>query len=366
MRMPLIRTLITIALIVAAAALNGRAADCASLSSTSLPNTTITTAQSVPAGSFTPPYGRSLDKLPAFCRLAGVIRPSSDSDIRFEVWLPASDWNGKFLGAGNGGFAGSINYYALADNLRRGYATAGTDTGHQGGAEDAMWAYKHPEKIVDYGYRALHATAENAKALIQAFYNSPAQHSYFNSCSDGGREALMEAQRFPADFDGILAGAPANFWTHMLANAVAMVQSLYGNDPAAYIPSAKLPAIQSAALAACDAQDGVKDGIISNPLQCHFDPSVLLCKGQDSRDCLTAPQLSALKKLYSGAQDSHGKQIFPGLCARRRGWTAGVGRLDHRHGPRQGLRSGLCRELFPIHGFPGSRLELAFSQCRSG
>jgi hypothetical protein len=328
MRMPLIRTLITITVILAAAALDGRAADCASLSSTSLPNTTITTAQSVPAGSFTPPYGRSLDKLPAFCRLAGVIRPSSDSDIRFEVWLPASDWNGKFLGAGNGGFAGSINYYALADNLRRGYATAATDAGHQGGAEDATWAYKHPEKIVDFGYRALHATAENAKALIQAFYNSPAQHSYFNSCSDGGREALMEAQRFPADFDGILAGAPANFWTHMLANAVAMVQSLYGNDPAAYIPSAKLPAIQSAALAACDAQDGVKDGIISNPLKCHFDPSVLLCKGQDSRDCLTAPQLSALKKLYSGAQDSHGKQIFPGYVPGAedgaQGWAAWI------------------------------------------
>ena len=327
MRTPATRTLVAVSLILATAIL-GRAADCASLSSTNLPNTTVTTAQSVPAGRFMPPYGRPLDKLPAFCRLAGVIRPSSDSDIRFEVWLPASGWNGKFLGVGNGGFAGSISYSALADDLRRGYATAATDTGHEGDSEDASWAYKHPEKVVDFGYRALHATAENAKALIQAFYSAPASHSYFDSCSDGGREALMEAQRFPADFDGILAGAPANFWTHLLANAVAMVQSLYGNDPAAYIPSAKLPAIQSAALAACDAQDGVKDGIINNPLQCHFDPSVLLCKGKDSRDCLTAPQLSALKRLYAGAQDAHGKRIFPGYVPGAedgpQGWAAWI------------------------------------------
>jgi feruloyl esterase len=328
MRTTVIRAFFTITLTFGIAALNSRAADCANLAKTTLPNTMLTTAQAVSAGSFSPPYGRPLEKLPAFCRLAGVIGPSSDSDIHFEVWLPASDWNGKFLGVGNGGFAGSINYFALADDLRRGYATAATDTGHQGDAEDASWAFKHPEKVVDFGYRALHLTAEDAKALIQAFYSRPARHSYFDSCSDGGREALMEAQRFPADFDGILAGAPANFWTHLLANGLAMIQSLYGKDPAAYIPSTKLPAIQSAALAACDARDGVTDGIISDPLRCHFDPSVLLCKGEDSRDCLTAPQVSTLKKLYSGAQDSHGKQIFPGYVPGAEdgpnGWAAWI------------------------------------------
>ena len=297
--------------ILAASPLPARAADCATLANTTLPNTALTTAESVPAGRFMPPYGRAIDKLPAFCRVAGVIRPTSDSDIRFEVWLPASDWNGKFLSVGNGGFAGSINYFALADDLRRGYATAATDTGHQGNAEDASWAYRHPEKVVDFGYRGLHLTAENAKALIRAFYSNPAQHSYFDSCSDGGREALMEAQRFPADFDGILAGAPANFWTHLLANALAMIQSMYGKDPAAYIPSTKLPAIQAAALAACDAQDGVKDGVISDPLRCHFDTSVLLCKGADAPNCLTTPQLSTLNKRYSGTQDALGKQVFP-------------------------------------------------------
>jgi Tannase and feruloyl esterase len=319
---------ITLSLTFAVATLAGRAADCANLAKTSLPNTTLIVAQAMPAGSFSPPYGRPVEKLPAFCRLAGVIRPSNDSDIQFEVWLPASGWNGRFLGVGNGGFAGSINYFALADDLRRGYATAATDTGHQGNAEDASWAYKHPEKVVDFGYRALHLTAEDAKALIQAFYSNPARHSYFDSCSDGGREALMEAQRFPEDFDGILAGAPANFWTHLLANGLAMIQSMYGKDPAAYIPSTKLAAIQTAALAACDAQDGVKDGIVSDPLRCHFDPSVLLCKGADSRNCLTAPQVSTLKALYAGAQDSHGKQIFPGYVPGAEdganGWSAWI------------------------------------------
>src|SRR5437879_12932747 len=200
MRMPGIRSFITISLILAAAALEGRGTDCASLSSTHLANTTITTAQPIPSGRFVPPYGRPLDKLPAFCRLVGVIRPISDSDIRFEVWLPASDWNGKFLSVGNGGFAGSVNYNALANNLRRGYATAATDTGHEGDAEDASWAFKHPEKVIDYGYRGLHATAENAKALIRAFYSSPARHSYFDSCSDGVRAAMIEAQCFPEGF----------------------------------------------------------------------------------------------------------------------------------------------------------------------
>ena len=304
---------IAISIFTAVPPLAARAADCANLSSTSLPNTTLTIAQSMPAGRFMPPYSRALDKLPAFCRIVGVIRPTSDSNIQFEVWLPAADWNGKFLSVGNGGFAGSINYNALADDLRRGYATAATDTGHEGDAEDASWAYRHPEKVADFGYRALHLTAENAKALIRAFYSDPARHSYFDSCSDGGREALMEAQRFPQDFDGILAGAPANFWTHMLANAAKTIQFMYGKDPSGYIPSTKLPAIQAAALAACDTQDGVKDGIISDPARCRFDTSVLLCKGQDSRACLTSPQLGSLNTLYEGAHDSRGKQIFPGF-----------------------------------------------------
>ncbi|HXB68270.1 MAG TPA: tannase/feruloyl esterase family alpha/beta hydrolase [Candidatus Acidoferrales bacterium] len=279
---------------------------CEALAAAALPHTTMT-AQSVSAGTFAPPYGSPADRLPAFCRVAGVIKPSSDSYIRFEVWLPASGWNGRFLAAGNGGFAGSIDYNSLARNLRRGYATAATDTGHEGDAVDASWAFKHPEKIVDFGYRALHQTVVNAKSLIQAFYTRPAQHSYFDSCSDGGREALMEAQRFPEDFDGILAGAPANYWTHMLASGLDLVQALYGRDPASYISSIKVPAINAAVLAACDAQDGVKDGIVNDPPRCRFDPAVLLCKDVESRDCLTAPEVASLKRLYAGTR------LFPGV-----------------------------------------------------
>ena len=304
--------IVTMFLIPSIGATPAQAADCATLLNTRLPDTTLTVARSAPAGKFVLPYGRRLDKLPAFCRVAGVIRPTSDSYIRFEVWLPVSDWNGKFLGAGNGGFAGSINYNSMAGNLRRGYATAGTDTGHEADAEDASWAFHHPEKIIDFGYRAIHVTSQNAKSLIQAFYTRLPRHSYFDSCSDGGREALMEAQRFPEDFDGILAGAPANFWTHMLAAGIDLMQGVYGRNPAGYISSTKIPALQTAALEACDALDGVKDGIISDPLRCHFDPAVLLCKGDDSRDCLTAPQVAAAKMLYAGGANAQGKQIFPG------------------------------------------------------
>jgi hypothetical protein len=294
-------------------ALPALAADCATLSSAKLPDTTIKIAQSTSGGKFNPPHGSPVEKVPAFCRVAGVIRPAKHSEIRFEVWLPASGWNGKLLSTGNGGFAGSIEYAAMAQNLRRGYATAGTDTGHEADWSDGSWALHHPEKVADFGYRALHATTQNAKSLIQAFYTRLPEHSYFDSCSNGGREALMEAQRFPEDFDGILAGAPANAWTHLMTNGIDVTQMLYGQKPTGYIPSTKLPALQAAALAACDGPDGVKDGVINDPLHCHFDPSVLLCKGNESPSCLTAPQVASAKRIYEGRVDAEGKQIYPGL-----------------------------------------------------
>jgi len=254
---------------------------------------------------------KPLRELPPFCRVAGVFRPSDDSEIRFEVWLPENDWNQRYLGVGNGGFAGSIGYQSLAGNLKRGYATAGSDTGHQAVGEDASWAFHHPEKVKDFGWRAVHLTAERAKDIIKAYYSKPASKSYFDSCSDGGREALMEAQRFPEDYDGILAGAPANAWTHLISAGISVTQNTMGN-PAAYISSLKLSAIQRASLAACDASDGVKDGFLSDPAKCHFDPSVLLCKGSDTLDCLTEPQLHSLKTFYGGGKDDQGKSFFPG------------------------------------------------------
>src|SRR5262245_47171043 len=170
--------------------------NCEGLAELKLPNTTITSSQSVAAGAFTPSSGSATPykDLPAFCRVAGVIRPTSDSEIKFEVWLPAANWNGKFHGIGNGGFAGSITYAGLAGAVARGYATASTDTGHSGG--NAEWALGHPEKIVDYGHRAIHEMTEKAKLVVKAFYGDGPKRSYFASCSNGGREGLMEGQSY--------------------------------------------------------------------------------------------------------------------------------------------------------------------------
>jgi feruloyl esterase len=240
-----------------------------------------------------------------------VAKPTSDSEIKFEVWLPVSGWNGKFQQMGNGGWAGSIPIASMVGPLRRGYATAGTDDGHAGG-NGAIWAMGHPEKLVDFGYRAVHETSEQAKALIRAFYGKDQSFSYFFGCSDGGREALMEAQRYPGDFNGIIAGAPANFWSHLLTAAVWNAQAL-AQDPSSFIPPNKLPAIQKAVLDACDTIDGVKDGVIEDPRRCHFNPDVLKCKDSDGPDCLTGPQVDALRKIYDGPKNPRtGEQIFPG------------------------------------------------------
>ncbi len=287
------------------------AADCAAMKSVALPDTTITLAVRAEGG-LLPPYGAPIAKLPAFCRVAGVLHPTADSVIKFEVWMPEEGWNGRLLGTGNGGFAGSIYYDHMANMLRRGYAVTGSDAGHEADGEDAAFSYRHPEKVKDFGWRAVHLNSLRAKEILTAYYGHPQQKAYFDACSDGGREALMEAQRFPEDYDGILAGAPANNWAHMLSSGVDVVQTTL-RDPAGYISSYKLPAITRAALAACDARDGLKDGIVSDPLSCHFDPEVLLCKDGDNLQCLTAPQVATLKKLYSGGVDSRGKSIFPGF-----------------------------------------------------
>jgi feruloyl esterase len=303
-----------------------RAENCDAIKALKLPDTTITRAERVTSGTVDGPgIDHPLKDLPAFCRVIGMLRPSADSMIRFEVWLPEKDWNQRFLGVGNGGFAGMIGYQNLAGNLKRGFATAGSDAGHQGKAEDASWAYQHPEKIKDFGWRAVHLTAERSKQIVKAYYGKAVEKAYFDSCSDGGREALMEAQRFPQDYDGILAGAPANAWSHMLTSWVDVTQVTMG-DPRAYVSSLKLPAVQKAALAACDQLDGVKDGIINDPQQCHFDPEVLLCKEEDSLTCLTGLQLNSLRKYYSGGNDSAGKAIFPGMSMgdEAGGWPAWI------------------------------------------
>jgi len=287
------------------------ASACESLTTMPLANTTIASVVSVPAGPFTAPDGTAFASLPAFCRVAGSIQPTSDSDIRFEVWMPAAGWNGRFAGADNGGFGGSINYGKIGDALAHGYAAASTDTGHQAGSRgalDAGWALGHPEKVVDFGYRAIHLTAQTAQALVAAFYGQPPVHSYFDGCSNGGRQGLMEAQRYPADYDGIIAGSPANYWTHLFSAGVWDDQVLAQN----YLPPSKLPAIEAAALAACDALDGVVDGVIDDPRKCRFDPSTMLCQSAETDACLTAPQIATLMKLYAGPVNAEGVQVFPG------------------------------------------------------
>lgn len=290
------------------------ATDCTSLKSLKLEETTITNAESVAAGAPVSVSGSRppITGLQAFCRVTGVLRPTSDSAIRFEVWLPEQGWNGRFVGAGNGGFAGSIGYDEFVNYLKRNFVVAGSDAGHQAEATDASWAYHHPEKVKDFGWRAVHLTRLRAAEIIFAFYGRRDEKAYFDSCSDGGREALMEAERFPDDYNGILAGAPANAWSTMLGAAVSIIQARE-SDPRAYFSDLKLPAIQKASLEACDALDGVKDGVLNDPSKCHFDPQVLLCKGEETLDCLTAPQIKTLNSIYSGANDSLGKVTFPGF-----------------------------------------------------
>ena len=283
---------------------------CESLSNLRLPDTTITMAVST-SGTFTPPDGTPLERLPAFCRVVGVIRPTSDSQIEFEVWMPAAGWNGKFQGIGNGGFAGAISYVSLAQAMGRGYAAASTDTGHKGRATDASWALGHPEKVIDFGHRAIHEMTVKGKAVVAAFYGESPRRSYFASCSNGGRQALMEAQRYPEDYDGIVAGAPAAAWTRFMFSFVWNSQALV--RPSAHIPPATLAVLEQAIVAACDRSDGVPDGVLVAPDACRFDPRTLLCTGAESADCLGAEQAAALAAIYDGPRTSGGTVLARGF-----------------------------------------------------
>jgi feruloyl esterase len=287
---------------------------CADLRSLGITDTTITMAETVATGGFVSPSpafpgaGPDYSALPAFCRVGGSIRPSTDSDIRFELWLPAEGWNGRFMQTGNGGAAGSIVYGSLAAALARGYAVANTDTGHQGAPGDFSWAVGHPQRMTDYQYRAVHALTRVGKAITAAHYGRPAEKSYWNGCSTGGRQGLVEAQRYPEDYDGIVAGAPANNWSPLMAKSV-MVQRNLGPDG---LGIDKLGLLKEAAIAACDADDGVSDRVITEPRHCDFDPAVLKCTGGAGAECLTDSEVAAAKRLYAGLVDSKGEVSLPG------------------------------------------------------
>jgi len=303
---------------VAATAQTDPPATCARLADQKLPVTTITAAQAVTGGSFTPPgSSNAIANLPPFCRVTGVIAPTSESQILFEVWLPLQKWNGKFAGVGNGGWAGFIAFGALADQIRRGYASASTNTGHEAapGSNMARFAFEHPEQLIDFAYRAHHETALKAKALVQAFYGKMPERSYWIGCSSGGYEGLMEAQRFPTDYDGIVAGAPANNWTRLMAGDLdAMLAVL--KDPASLLDASALGVLYRAALAACDRHDGVTDGVLEDPRRCKFDPSTVQCRANQSPGtCLTPAQVEAARRVYRGVKDpTTGAQLYPGLA----------------------------------------------------
>jgi feruloyl esterase len=314
--------------------------DCAKLAALTLPQAKITSAELIPAAvDKTPtmlgvPQERSL---PAYCKVKAEAMPTADSDIHFEVWLPATDWNGEFVQLGNGGLAGSISYPPMVDQVSHHFAVAATDDGHTGGGTDGSWAIGHPEKVVDFAYRAVHQTSVLSRQILEAFYGKKQKYAYFNGCSEGGREAIMEAQRFPDDFNGILAGSPAHAWMQLMYDFTWNAQAL-GKDEASYIPEAKRPAIEKAALAACGTQAGVTESFIQDPESCHFDPSALLCKSGDSNDCLTQPQLTALQKIYSGAKDPvTGKQIGVGYeaGAEAEPGPPGLSYASYIYGPKQ-------------------------------
>ena len=327
---------------------------CEHLSTVKIADTTITLAEMVTAGAFHGPpapfTGADISalykSLPAFCRVVAEVKPTPDSDIKMEVWLPVAGWNGKLQGIGNGGFAGEIDDLQLSLSVRAGYAATATDAGHSGNPGDATWAKGHPEKVIDFGHRGIHEMTRVAKATAQAYYAKAPQRSYFAGCSDGGREALMEAQRYPEDYDGILAGAPASYWTRLLTLSAADTQALTA-DSASFVPATKIPAIAAAVNAACDEKDGVKDGILNDPRQCKFDPTAIQCKpGEESDTCLTTSQIATLNKIYAGLRDSHGQSLFPGYLPGAEGGPGGWGMWITGRAPGTGVIAYLSKAYF--------------------
>jgi len=289
------------------------AEDCERLTALKLESAQITSAHLAGPDFSTPSssISESVRVKPTFCRVTGFIDPST----KFEIWLSLkADWNGKFQGLGNGGMAGGINYMGLQSAVERGYVAVSSDLGHEGGALDGSFAIGAPAKVRDWGYRATHEMTTKAKAVVAAFYGSTPRHSYFLGCSGGGRQGLIEAQRFPDDYDGILAGDPTIDFTHLTTGGRlwAELSMLKTPNGAGYIPPEKVPAIAAAVVAACDALDGVRDGILEDPRQCHFDPASLRCSGEDRSDCLTDAQVTALKQIYAGSMTTDGHQIYPG------------------------------------------------------
>ena len=295
---------------------------CGDLTSFSIMEGTVTSASLVETGAFTPPVApggrapsrasvtRTYGGLPAFCRVIATLRPTNDSNITVEVWMPLSGWNGKYQAVGNGAFRGSISHSAMAAALANGYATSSTDTGHIGNT--AEFGLDHPEKVVDFGWRSLHLMAVLTKEVIAAHYDESLRYSYWNGCSAGGRQAMKMAQAFPEDFDGIVAGAPGQDWSGRAAGALRVASYLESN-PAARLSADDRLLVHAAAISACDAADGVVDGLIDSPQRCDFDPAVLQCEGAKNGSCLTAAQVGTVRMLYTSPVNPSTNREITGL-----------------------------------------------------
>jgi hypothetical protein len=305
---------------------------CADLVKTALPHAEVTSAKAATVA------GKDV------CQIAVTSRPTKDSDIRLEVWIPVgAAWNGKFVQVGNGGFAGAIPRVSFNGPVKAGYAVAGTDDGHQDPVgTNASWALGHPEKVVDFGYRSLKETTDISKALIAAQKGAKASRSYFYGCSDGGREALMEAQRYPTDFDGIVAGAPANYMSELFGLSAYQQQVMI--KPGGYLGAPQRELLQKTVLAECGGEAFIRD-----PMSCHFDPGKLTCKAGQAEGCLTAPQVATARAMYDGRVDAKGKVVFPGYSpgaeAANGSWSAWI------TGPTQDLNPKAAGHQFSSNAF---------------
>ena len=303
-------------------------ANCQDLSNLTLSDAEVTQAEVITEGNFSEPTNNGSTKnnqayqhLPEFCRVALTLTPSSDSDIKMELWIPTQTWNGKYMGVGNGAFTGNIRYKALIDPLSRGYAVSSTDTGHIGNT--ASFALGHPEKLIDFGWRAVHEMAIVSKQVVAALKDQRPNYAYWSGCSAGGRQAMVEAQKFPTDFDGIIAGAPGLDWTGRAAASLRVASHLNKN-PTARLTQQQRELVHEAAIEACDSDDGLRDSLISKPMQCEFDPGVLQCSGQnaDSNACLSSQQVDTVRLLYSSpANPATGRAITGLLPGSELGWT---------------------------------------------
>lgn len=299
---------------------DAQSTSCENLATLSLPNTRITTAQQVAAGTFVPPnpppfpIPANYKGMPAFCRVAGTVSPVPGSEIKIEVWLPSTGWNGKFAGVGNGGMSGAIFHFAMVEPLQAGYAVAATNTGHDGDGADARFMATHPEQATDFAWRAVHEMTVKAKVIIQAHYGRAARLAYWIGCSSGGRQGLKEAHRFPADYDGIVAGAPANNWMPLMAHAVNIQRIV--TDTSIGLTPRHFALLKNAAIAACDARDGVTDKVVEDPQRCSFDPGTIQCSATLTQNCLTSRQVAAAQAIYAGVVNPrNGAVLMPGPAA---------------------------------------------------